>query len=155
MRSRSHNYSDDSSTSENINTNEKYSSNGESEFSRDLTIPFDENEILSERHFVIGDDSSPPRGQYGKGPKGYKRSDEHIYEEVCQTLWRSPDLDPSEIEVSVENGVVCLKGTVHKRDFKRSAERLIEHIPGVENVRNEINVDIDSGGLIQNRTGMS
>ncbi|HXH76253.1 MAG TPA: BON domain-containing protein [Bacteriovoracaceae bacterium] len=151
MRRRSHNYSNENTTSENINYDDKYVNSGESEFSRDMTIPFDENEVLSERHFVIGDGG---QDHYGKGPKGYRRADGSIYEEVCQALWRSPQVDPREIEVKVDGGVVTLSGTVHKREFKRWAERLVEDVPGVEDVRNEITVDPDSGGLVQNRTGM-
>jgi hypothetical protein len=169
MKARNRNYSNDNSTMENYNNDEKYSTTGESEFSRDLTIPFDENEVLSERHYVIGEEAyawereldeerrmlEKKRNDFsGKGPRGYRRSDEKIYEQSCETLWRSPHVDPSEIEVSVQDGIIKLKGTVHKREFKRWAERLLDNIPGVVDIQNEIKVVTDKGGLIQNRTSM-
>ena len=38
----------------------------------------------------------------GRGPKGYRRSDERIAEEVSEALARHPDIDASDIEVRVE-----------------------------------------------------
>ena len=35
---------------------------------------------------------------FGKGPKGYKRSDDSIYEDVCYDLTVSPDVDASDIQ---------------------------------------------------------
>lgn len=164
MRRRTHNYSGDNNTQENVNYDDKYAISGESEFSRDLTIPFDENEVLSERHFVIGDDAydwerrlhqeEEGEDHTGKGPRGYRRTDAQIHEDVCETLWRSPQVDASEIEVKVDHGIVRLQGVVHKREFKRRAEKLIEELPGVHDVMNEIRVDVDHGGLVQNRSGM-
>lgn len=76
---------------------------------------------------------------YGKGPKGWKRSDPHIREDVCASLWRDHRVDASGIEVEVKQGVVTLRGAVSSRDVKRRVERLVETIFGVEDVRNELN----------------
>lgn len=164
MRRRTHNYSRDNNSQENFNYDDKYVISGESEFSRDLTIPFDDNEVLSERHFVIGDDAfdwerrirqeAGGEDYTGRGPRGYQRNDAQIYEDVSEALWRSPQVDASEIEVKVDQGIVRLQGVVHKRQFKRWAEQLIEHVPGVIDVMNEIRVEVDHGGLVQNRSGM-
>lgn len=164
MRRRTFNYSKDSNTQENLNYDDKYVISGESEFSRDLTVPFDENEVLSERHFVLGDDlfdwererryEDEKEDYSGLGPKGYVRDDSRIFDDVCEALWQSSQVDPSEMKVMVKQGVVILKGVVRRREFKRHAERLVENIPGVVDVMNEIVVDTDEGGLIQNRTGM-
>lgn len=75
-------------------------------------------------------------GHFGKGPRGYKRADDSIYEDVCQTLEYSPDVDASEIEVSVKEGIVYLNGTVENRRAKRMAELEIENISGVHDVQN-------------------
>jgi osmotically-inducible protein OsmY len=123
----------------------------ESEFTRDLRIPLEENEVLSERHYSVGEELM--HNYASLGPKGSRQSDDSIYEEVCDILWRSPQVDPSEIEVIVDGGIVTLKGTVYNWDFKRWAEKLIDHVPGINDVRNEIRVQ-DTTGLVNNSTGM-
>ena len=76
----------------------------------------------------------------GHGPKGYKRSDDRIYEEVCETLMKNRDVDASNIGVKVETGVVYLSGKVTSRNEKKMAETIIEDLPGVQDVRNELMV---------------
>lgn len=78
-------------------------------------------------------------GNRGRGPKGYKRSDDSIYHDVCDTLSLSPDIDASDIEVSVKDGVVFLDGSVSSRDIKKLAEYEIENISGVTDVQNLLN----------------
>lgn len=85
---------------------------------------------------LIGHD---PGGHRGRGPKGYKRSDNSIYEDVCVMLSRSPAVDASEIEVSVKEGIVYLNGTVSDRNQKRMAEFEVEHVSGVIDVQNQLN----------------
>jgi hypothetical protein len=76
----------------------------------------------------------------GIGPKGYKRSKDSIREDVCEALYRNPFLDASGIEVEVlENGIVHLKGSVDSRSAKREAESCIENLPGVEDIKNDLN----------------
>lgn len=77
---------------------------------------------------------------FGKGPKGYKRSDERIREEICEALYHHSAIDASEIDVTVQNGEVVLKGTVDERRMKRLAEDCAEGVSGVNDVRNEIRV---------------
>src|SRR5262245_20667475 len=48
----------------------------------------------------------------GKGPRGYRRSDARIYEDVCEALTRDGEVDASDVEVTVEDGQVMLSGTV-------------------------------------------
>jgi BON domain len=79
----------------------------------------------------------------GKGPRGYKRPDKSIYEDVCQTLELSPDVDASDIEVSVKDGIVFLRGTVTDRRSKRYAELAIENISGVHDVQNLLGITSD------------
>lgn len=80
-------------------------------------------------------------GQFrGKGPKGYKRSDERIREEINDILSDDHHLDASEIVISVDNGEVSLSGTVSDRASKRRAEDLVEDIAGVRNVENRIRI---------------
>jgi len=76
----------------------------------------------------------------GKGPKGYRRSDERIREDVCDLLSDNPKVDASDIEVSVENGEVTLSGTVRSRDDKRRAEYVADAIGGVRDVHNRLRI---------------
>jgi hypothetical protein len=76
----------------------------------------------------------------GRGPKGWKRSDERIKEDVNEALARDPDLDASSIEVRVENSEVTLSGVVEDRGDKRLAEDLAEEVFGVEDVHNQLKV---------------
>ena len=81
-------------------------------------------------------------GRYaGRGPKGYQRSDERLKEEACDRLTADPDVDATDIEVSVQGGEVTLDGSVCERRMKRDAEDCVESIHGVREVHNRIRVD--------------
>lgn len=77
----------------------------------------------------------------GRGPKGWKRSDDRIKEDVSERLESDRHIDASEIEVQVRDGVVTLAGSVEDRRMKRHAEDIIENLPGVADVRNELSID--------------
>lgn len=77
---------------------------------------------------------------YGKGPKGYKRSDERIKEEIHEALTWNYEIDASDIEVEVREGEVTLVGTIADRHMKRLAEELIEDISGVRDVTNQLKI---------------
>jgi osmotically-inducible protein OsmY len=80
------------------------------------------------------------RQQYrGRGPKGYRRSDERIKEDINDRLSEGY-LDASDIEVAVQNGEVSLTGTVNNRSDKRRAEDIAEYVTGVTHVENRIRV---------------
>jgi hypothetical protein len=81
----------------------------------------------------------------GKGPKGYRRADERIHEDVCDMLERDPDIDATEVVVVVQGGEVTLDGSVDDRWAKRHAEDVIEGLPGVKDVHNRLRVAPRSG----------
>lgn len=88
-----------------------------------------------------GRTSAAPRGPHaGKGPKNYRRSDERIREDVGDALERHPDIDASDIELQVTDGVVVLSGTVEDRRTKRLAEDVVDAIPGVRDVDNQLRI---------------
>jgi len=88
-----------------------------------------------------GGSSSMARGpHWGKGPKGYKRSDERIKEDVCERLAQQGHVDASDVEVRVQNGEITLSGTVSDRNDKRRIEELVENLSGVDDIKNEIRV---------------
>lgn len=91
-------------------------------------------------HYGPSEGTSQASGFFGKGPKGYRRSDDRIKEEVCETLSRHPRIDASDIEVKVEDACVTLSGAVESREVKRAAEMAIENISGVDDVKNELRV---------------
>lgn len=76
----------------------------------------------------------------GKGPKGYRRSDERIREDVNEALSAHSEIDASEIEVDVKEGIVTLSGTVDSRQIKRLTEDTVEGISGVTDVKNDLRV---------------
>jgi osmotically-inducible protein OsmY len=74
----------------------------------------------------------------GKGPKGYERSDDRLKEIICERLSDDPDIDASEITVTVSGGVVKLTGTVESRADKYQVEELIERCGGVKDIDNQL-----------------
>jgi osmotically-inducible protein OsmY len=81
-----------------------------------------------------------PTASASRGPKGYVRSDAHIYEDVCELLGRSRDVDASDLEVSVKAGEVTLSGTVPERSMKMAAEMMIDRVAGVVDIHNRVRV---------------
>ena len=78
------------------------------------------------------------QSQFGKGPKGYVRSDERIREDVCDRLSDDDEVDASDITVTVKNAEVILEGTVIDRQSKHRAEDIAESISGVKEVTNHL-----------------
>ncbi len=77
----------------------------------------------------------------GRGPKGYRRSDERLAEEINDSLMRSHEIDASDIEVRVEGGRVTLDGTVDHRQIKHQVEDLVEAVMGVQEIDNRLRID--------------
>lgn len=100
----------------------------------------------------LGDDEARRRHEAdvrashrGKGPKGYKRSDDRIREDLNERLTDDLWLDASLVEVSVKDAEITLSGTVSSRDDRRYAERIAESISGAGHVQNNIRVSSDVG----------
>ncbi|HZF65224.1 MAG TPA: BON domain-containing protein [Chitinophagaceae bacterium] len=96
----------------------------------------------------------------GKGPRGYKRSDERIKEDINDRLYDDSFVDASEIDVKVDNGNVILSGVVDSRQVKRRAEDIAESISGVHNVENHLRVAkydtyVGSAGIASSSTQVS
>lgn len=75
-----------------------------------------------------------------RGPKGYKRSDERIREDISDRMGEHDDIDCSDIEVNVINGEVTLTGTVSTRREKFLAEEIADDVSGVHDVQNHVRV---------------
>jgi hypothetical protein len=77
-------------------------------------------------------------GFFGKGPRGYVRSDERIREDVCDLLSFNDELDATDITVTVAKGEVTLEGTVPDRHSKRLADDIADSVNGVTDVHNRL-----------------
>ena len=90
-----------------------------------------------------------------RGPKGYKRSDDRIREDVSDRLGDHPYLDCSEVEVSVSSGEVTLTGSVNSRHEKFLIEEIADDVSGVNEVHNQVRVkreQTQQGGLAMAET---
>jgi osmotically-inducible protein OsmY len=74
----------------------------------------------------------------GKGPRGYRRSDDRIREDVSDLLERDPDIDAGDVVVAVVDGVVTLSGTVADRQMKRLLLVVVDEVPGVKDVESSV-----------------
>jgi osmotically-inducible protein OsmY len=98
--------------------------------------------------------SQDAQSRWGRGPRGYQRSDNRIHEDVCDRLTYS-DVDAENIEVTVANGEVTLSGSVRDRWDKRRAEDVAEEVSGVRDVRNNIRVARPERGIGQSDSSAS
>lgn len=79
----------------------------------------------------------------GRGPKGYRRSDERLREQICERLTEDPHVDATDLEIEVSNGQVTLSGTVSDRAMRWRAEDLAEECARGSEVQNRIRVRRD------------
>lgn len=92
---------------------------------------------------------------FGLGPKGYRRSDDRIREDISERLEDHPRVDASNIEVQVRDGEVTLAGTVPDRNSKRLAEDICEQCRGVKDIHNQIRVQQTGSFGESGKTGSS
>lgn len=111
-----------------LNNSDSYEFSGESEYSRDRSDPYLMVDYMIDRGFDYR----------GLGPKGFSLSDDRVRDDVCEILARDSEIDASQMEVEVKDGVVFLKGHVENRQTKRMAELTIENLPGVNDVVNQL-----------------
>jgi osmotically-inducible protein OsmY len=90
----------------------------------------------------------------GRGPKTYRRSDERIREEINDRLTENEWLDATDVDVSVNSGVVILSGSVDSRYAKRLAEDIADSVSGVINVQNNLRVGNDESLTTTGVTGL-
>ncbi len=74
-------------------------------------------------------------GHRGKGPKNYHRSDQRVFEDVCEELSQHDNVDASDIEVTVSSGEVVLDGTVATQRMKEHIEEIVTAVAGVKTLR--------------------
>jgi hypothetical protein len=77
---------------------------------------------------------------YGIGPRGYRRSDERILDDVNVRLHMHGWIDARDVAVDVHDGEVTLRGIVDDRRQKRLAEDLAASVMGVIDINNDLKV---------------
>lgn len=82
----------------------------------------------------------PQMDYRGRGPRGYRRSDERIREDICEWLSHDPALDASDIDIAVAAQEVTLSGTVRDNDQLQRLERCVWDVRGVRLVQNNVRV---------------
>jgi osmotically-inducible protein OsmY len=76
----------------------------------------------------------------GRGPKGYRRSDERLKEIICDRLTEDPFIDASHLTIDVRNCEVTVQGAVQVRQQKYAIEDLIADVSGVTEIHNHVSV---------------
>lgn len=71
-------------------------------------------------------------------------TDRELQQHVQNALEWEPSIESTEIGVSVDNGIVTLRGDVHSYTEKSAAERVALHVYGTKAVANDINVRLTS-----------
>jgi BON domain len=84
--------------------------------------------------------AAPSRDTKARGPKGYRRSDERVHEDICERIVGSRGVDASDVTVVVRDGNVELTGSVPTRPMKHAIEDLVDACPGVQEIDNRIRV---------------
>jgi hypothetical protein len=107
---------------------ESYESNGESEYSRERSDPYQMVDYMIDRGLNLHEGEN----------LSFFISDDQIRENVCELLARDPLIDASEIEVDVYKGFVILRGFVDSRQTKRLAELTVDDLPGVNDIINQL-----------------
>ncbi len=79
-----------------------------------------------------------PLDYRGIGPRGYVRSPERIYQDICDRLTENPFIDASDITVSVTGSEVRLAGSVDSPIVARQVEVIARQVSGVSWVHNDL-----------------
>ncbi len=110
-------------------------------------VPFEQTRPHTGRGNAVGYGPGQKTGNHpadggarGKGPRGYKRSDERIAEDVNDGLTQDTNVDATDITVVVNGGEVTLNGTVTSRIEKCGAEDLAHDVSGVTHVQNNLRI---------------
>lgn len=75
-------------------------------------------------------------------PKFFEKSDAQIQKDVINELKADPSVTASEIDVTTNQGIVTLRGTVPLYSEKSGAENAAQRVSGVRAVADEIEVNI-------------
>jgi osmotically-inducible protein OsmY len=94
----------------------------------------------------------------GRGPRGYRRSDERIREDLNDYFTEDCLIYASDIEVSMNHGLATLAGRVNSREQKRRAADIAEPVSGVTDQSNQLRVGASApttASVNSNRAGVT
>lgn len=80
-----------------------------------------------------------------RGPRGYRRPDERIREDLCERLFGPTGADASDVTVEVRDGEVTLLGTVPEPEDGRRIVDVATRVLGVVGVRDQLCVTASEG----------
>ncbi len=80
----------------------------------------------------------------GSSDMAKERSDRDIENEILEALDNNDDLSESDLDVVVENGVARLMGTANSPHAKTLFQDIVQNIPGVKSVENDVDVEAES-----------
>ncbi len=75
-----------------------------------------------------------------RGPKGFKRTDERLKDDIAVRLMYRHDIDSSDVILEVKDGKVTLEGTVPERWMRYAIDDIAESVLGVQDVENNVRV---------------
>lgn len=93
----------------------------------------------------MGQYGSAQSRQRGTPPKGYKKSDDRVREDVCERVM-DEGIDCRNVDISVKDGLVTLTGEVCHRADKYRLEHLAADIAGVSDVENQLRLTKKTAG---------
>ncbi len=105
------------------------------EFFRDPNI-YETEVIRSTQEIAPGQNPESERG-----PRGFRRPDERIIEEIIDLMASQGQFDASDIQVHAKDGIVTLLGRVDNQDAKHMAAKYVENVLGVMGVNNDLKVN--------------
>jgi hypothetical protein len=134
--------------------NQNYGRNDDQDYDRGYGQDYGRNyNQLYGRNMYRGHESDYDRSPYwmagngtpgrysGVGPRGYRRSDERMIEDINDRLTWNGQIDATNIEVDVKDGIATLSGSVNSRQDKRMAEYIAENVSGVTDVQNNLKIN--------------
>jgi hypothetical protein len=83
-------------------------------------------------------------GFRGIGPRGYRRTPERIYEDICDRLTDNPFIDASDIDVATSGTEIVLSGSVDSAIALSQAQQIAAEVVGVSHVHNRLRVRPDA-----------
>lgn len=70
----------------------------------------------------------------------WMNSDKRILDDAKEALFRDAEVDATDIKLAVEDNRIILRGSVSTEELKLKAQECVENLPGVEGVRNELQI---------------
>lgn len=111
--------------------------------------PREWEDVRDEERGMEGGYTSGPNvgapGRPSRAPRGYRRPDERIREDVYDRLCGRTGADASDVSVEVCEGEVALIGSVPEQEDARRITELAARVPGVKGVINRLEVLAPAG----------